>query len=235
MTENSGIKIENQTAGTSNYAILTNESAGANNYALYNADSAKSYFAGNVGIGTTSPAANLDINGSATGVALQVDSGASWFLANASVTHPFPQPPGSSDSSAVQAYPQINGGDWSGVANASGISGNLQFNSIGVAPQMASAISGYFENNTSPDLHNEATIRAFGSGFGVNTAVGSEIDIGTPWRFPIDYAALCIEDQGATKYAIKTGTGIASFGGNVLPPTLRDARCQLPARSGLTA
>ena len=49
---------------TNNYAIyLPGPTADANNYAIYSLSPAQSYFAGPVGIGTTSPAASLDILG----------------------------------------------------------------------------------------------------------------------------------------------------------------------------
>lgn len=60
---NIGLNVRDVTGGTNNRAIYTNQTAGANNYALYNAGTAKSYFAGNVGIGTTTPSQNLEING----------------------------------------------------------------------------------------------------------------------------------------------------------------------------
>ena len=50
--------------GTSNYAILipgNNPGAGANNYAIRSESQAQSYFAGNVGIGTTTPGNKLEI------------------------------------------------------------------------------------------------------------------------------------------------------------------------------
>jgi hypothetical protein len=50
-----GILVANQNGSTNNYSIYTNQSSGTNNYSLYNAGSAKSYFAGNLGLGTTTP------------------------------------------------------------------------------------------------------------------------------------------------------------------------------------
>jgi hypothetical protein len=51
---------------TSNYAIQIPSGyppAGSNNYAINSQSAAQSYFAGNVGIGTTAPQATLDVNG----------------------------------------------------------------------------------------------------------------------------------------------------------------------------
>ncbi len=65
ITNEYGLKIEDQNTGTNNYGIYTDSTAGANNYALYNAGTAKSYFAGSVGIGTSAPATNLEISSAA--------------------------------------------------------------------------------------------------------------------------------------------------------------------------
>ncbi|MDA8242537.1 MAG: hypothetical protein M0025_00240, partial [Elusimicrobia bacterium] len=63
-----GVNVYNQSGGVYNYAIATNESAGANNYALYNSGGAKSYFAGEVGLGISAPSAKLDVVSTGTAV-----------------------------------------------------------------------------------------------------------------------------------------------------------------------
>jgi hypothetical protein len=56
----------NATGATTNYSLyLGSLSASANNYSLYSVAAAKSYIAGDLGIGTPSPTATLDINGTA--------------------------------------------------------------------------------------------------------------------------------------------------------------------------
>ena len=50
-------------AGPAYGVLITNPAAGSNNWALYSTATAPSYFSGNVGIGTTAPAATLDVAG----------------------------------------------------------------------------------------------------------------------------------------------------------------------------
>jgi hypothetical protein len=59
-TFNTGAYI-NASGGTTNYGVrIVGPTSGANNYAIYSDAAAQSYFAGNVGIGTSSPAAKLE-------------------------------------------------------------------------------------------------------------------------------------------------------------------------------
>jgi hypothetical protein len=60
--------------GTTNYGVqVAGPGAGANNYAIYSSAAAKSYFAGGLGVGTTTPAAQTHtVAGSAATVALAV-------------------------------------------------------------------------------------------------------------------------------------------------------------------
>ncbi len=55
-----------------------------------------------------------------------------------------------------------------------------------------------------------------GSGLGSATAIGSELEIGKPWQYPLDYAALRILNQGSDKVSIKTGTGKIQLGDSQL-------------------
>ncbi|MBW3538408.1 hypothetical protein KY386_02860, partial [Candidatus Parcubacteria bacterium] len=57
-----GYYAANRGVATNNYGVYINQTTtGANNYALYSAGSAKSYLAGNLGIGTTTPDALLHL------------------------------------------------------------------------------------------------------------------------------------------------------------------------------
>jgi hypothetical protein len=57
-----GLYVNDFTRGTNRYGVYTTLTAGSNNYALYNAGTAKSYFNGSVGIGTTTPLAKLSVH-----------------------------------------------------------------------------------------------------------------------------------------------------------------------------
>ena len=57
-----GLDIADLTQGTNNYGIRSAVSSGGNKYNLYLSGTANNYIAGNVGIGTTGPAAKLHVN-----------------------------------------------------------------------------------------------------------------------------------------------------------------------------
>ncbi len=64
VTTTYGLRVDDQTGvGTANYGAYLATSSGANNYNVYAVGTAQNYFAGNVGIGTTSPGAKLEVNG----------------------------------------------------------------------------------------------------------------------------------------------------------------------------
>lgn len=56
-----GVYIDDQTQGTNNYGITSLVSSGSNKWNIYASGSAANYFAGNVGIGTSSPSYNLQV------------------------------------------------------------------------------------------------------------------------------------------------------------------------------
>jgi len=64
ITSLQGIYVDDLTAGTNNYGITSAVSSGSNKWNIYASGTANNYFAGNVGIGTSSPGAKLDVNGS---------------------------------------------------------------------------------------------------------------------------------------------------------------------------
>jgi hypothetical protein len=59
-----GLDVRDLTQGTNNYGITSRVSSGTNKWNIYVSGTAANYFAGNVGIGTNSPGAKLDVNGS---------------------------------------------------------------------------------------------------------------------------------------------------------------------------
>jgi hypothetical protein len=66
ITNQHGVQVNDQTQGTNNYGITSLVSSGTNKWNIYASGTAANYFAGNVGIGTTSPSAKLDVLSSGT-------------------------------------------------------------------------------------------------------------------------------------------------------------------------
>lgn len=62
ITNQHGVYVADQTQGTNNYGITSLVSSGANKWNIYASGTAANYFAGNVGIGTSSPNTNLEIS-----------------------------------------------------------------------------------------------------------------------------------------------------------------------------
>jgi len=63
ITSYHGLYVEDLTQGTNNYGITSLVSSGTNKWNIYASGTAQNYFAGNVGIGTTTPVSLLDVNG----------------------------------------------------------------------------------------------------------------------------------------------------------------------------
>jgi hypothetical protein len=63
ITSQRGVYIADQTQGTNNYGITSLVSSGTDKWNIYASGTAQNYFAGNVGIGTTTPAGVLSIAG----------------------------------------------------------------------------------------------------------------------------------------------------------------------------
>jgi hypothetical protein len=64
VTNQYGFRVDSgMTGATNNYGFYGNIASGSNRYNVYMAGTAANYFAGNVGIGTASPSANLHVEG----------------------------------------------------------------------------------------------------------------------------------------------------------------------------
>jgi hypothetical protein len=63
ITNQHGLRVLDQTQGTNNYGITSLVTSGTNKWNIYASGTAQNYFAGDVGIGTTSPAFKLDVTG----------------------------------------------------------------------------------------------------------------------------------------------------------------------------
>ena len=72
-TANTGVYVNTTGAAANCGIVIVNTTADASNYAIYSSATAQSYFAGNVGIGTASPASILHLS-SNTGTHLFIDS-----------------------------------------------------------------------------------------------------------------------------------------------------------------
>ena len=77
ITELYGIRILDQTQGTTNYGITSAVSSGSNKWNIYASGTAANYFAGNVGIGTSSPGSLLHLN--ANNAALRLSEAGTYY------------------------------------------------------------------------------------------------------------------------------------------------------------
>jgi hypothetical protein len=78
-----GVQIADQTQGTNNFGITSLVSSGTNKWNVYASGTAANYFAGNVGIGTTSPGQELHVQstaGTEANVRLSGNAGASSYM-----------------------------------------------------------------------------------------------------------------------------------------------------------
>ena len=76
ITSQHGIRIEDLTSGTNNFGITSLVSSGTNKWNIYVSGTAANYFAGNVGIGTTTPEYRLQVSGT-TGQTFSIERVAS--------------------------------------------------------------------------------------------------------------------------------------------------------------
>ena len=76
ITDQYGLIVDDQTQGTNNYGITSLVSSGTNKWNIYASGTAANYFAGNVGIGTSSPGSELEVLSTDSATAIRVTSGA---------------------------------------------------------------------------------------------------------------------------------------------------------------
>ena len=80
ITNQHGLYIADQTQGTNNYGITSLVSSGTNKWNIYASGTAANYFAGNVGIGTTSLVSSANLTLSGEGVGSSSGGGVLGFL-----------------------------------------------------------------------------------------------------------------------------------------------------------
>jgi hypothetical protein len=130
ITNSYGIYMDDLTTGTNNYGITSLVSSGTNKWNIYASGTAANYFAGNVGIGTASPAQKLTVYSSTNDVEvlrINTDGG----------------------SGSVQAKADIGFGYYDGVAQANAAIGFEEFS--------ASSTGGNLLFKTRPNGSAEST------------------------------------------------------------------------------
>jgi hypothetical protein len=99
ITNQHGLYISNLTTGTNNYGITSLVSSGTNKWNIYASGTAANYFAGSVGIGTSSPSAKLDIEDLGNTVAAHIFTSDNVSGATASLV--FGTTPGSRTKASI--------------------------------------------------------------------------------------------------------------------------------------
>lgn len=79
ITDQHGLQIDDLTSGTNNYGITSLVSSGTNKWNIYASGTAANYFAGNVGIGTSSPSYKLEIAASSPDIRLTDTDAANYY------------------------------------------------------------------------------------------------------------------------------------------------------------
>jgi hypothetical protein len=121
ITNQYGLYIADQTQGTNNFGIASLVSSGTNKWNIYASGTAANYFAGNVGIGTSTPADKLNIhNGTTSASAI---SGLALSSQAVSTNDYLPSIEWAYGSSATPVFASID------VVRGSGTSGIFVFNS----------------------------------------------------------------------------------------------------------
>ena len=159
ITDQHGVYVDDQTNGTNNYGIRLAVSSGTNKWNVYASGTADNYFAGKVGIGTTSPAVTFAVSATdaillPAGTTAQRPTGATGYIRFNSSLNQF-------EGYGASAWGSIGGG-------ATGASGEQVF----------------WENDTSIDASYTITSNKNAGTFGpvtVATGVTVTVPTGSVW------------------------------------------------------
>lgn len=88
ITNAHGLYIADQTQGTNNFGITSQVSSGTDKWNIYASGTAANYFAGNVGIGTSSPSEKFEVNGNIKTAAPSGGTAAAWKLGTVASVSP---------------------------------------------------------------------------------------------------------------------------------------------------
>ncbi|QQG52964.1 MAG: hypothetical protein HY931_01880 [Candidatus Falkowbacteria bacterium] len=179
ITNNYGLWVENQTAGTNNYAIYS--------------EGGKNYFGGNVGIGTTTPWSNLTVRGVTSAPSIVRGAASIFSVASADgVEFAFTTATSSPWTASIQVRDVPEGsGDLAYPLALNPVGGNVGIGTA--APNQKLDIAGNVHIRGAGTLYNNAGAAELHIGYGIASpgTVGSVARLalqpyghtGGPWKF----------------------------------------------------